>query len=613
MQLKESYKVHLDHLIPRLSIRYLVPKIETTDVSSHTNNSSNRVNDIHIRYNDIRGEWFEKLKKPDFQRETNAWTPFQCKEFIESVFQGQIIPSIILWKSPETRMTYILDGAHRLSVIRAWMNDDWGDKAAGYYERRDTDQIKIIANDVRSLIKASVGSFEDFKNSYNELQRLINQEKAPKKEMSEKAFKQASFYSEVIGSNSSLYAQWETGDYNSAEQSFLRINRQGQALDPWESTLIEYRKGSYSRTIMHIANGGENGHYWPKESLNEEQKRNVSNFPEIARYIYEKLFVPSFNLPIQELTVPILVAPAYFQKHIYLLELIPLLVWNQIAPDAEDQITLLQSDYQASPEEVIHNAQHILNMLNSKLDHIAGNSNNPLSLSLVPLLYWYNHRGHFLRSLLYGFVYWLFSGTDKEIRDRKLIFSAYRDKIEFILFEYKQEIAALAALSGAGLKATRSIATFFDQILLFLSENKKVNINAEIINDKVLHLTQQNRKAKSIAKDGRNFTKRDQTQSNIIELFNSSIKCHICGGIVNLKFGGIQYDHVKEFKQQKETDPLNMKPTHPFCNNNRNLIQEHKSGSKLISMPRHIQNDSSPKKQNLNQLSFWSLEEEFPQ
>lgn len=606
MQLKESNKVHLDHHIQRLSIRYL--QIED---NSELQNTINRVSDPYIRYNDIKGEWFEKLKKPDFQRETNAWSPYQCKEFIESVFLGQIIPSIILWKSYENGMTYILDGAHRLSVIRAWIIDDWGDKAGVYYERRDLDEIKSIASNVRSIVNSSIGSFDDFKQSYQALQRIINEGKAPKKEMSERAFKQAKFYSDVIGSNSTLFAQWETGDYNSAEQSFLRINRQGQPLDPWESTLIEFRKGSYSRTIMHVANCGENGHYWPTEGLEDTQKVIVSNFGNISKSIYTKLFIPPFILPIQELTVPILVAPAYFQKHLYLLELIPLIVWNQIASDFEDQISLLKHDYELSAGEVISNANNLLTQLNTRLEHLVGTANNPLSLSLVPLIYWYNHRGQFLRSLLYGFIFWIFNGTDKEIRERKIIFSGLRDKVESILFIYKQEIAALAALSGAGLKATRSIAAFFDQLIFFLNQNKSIDLASPELEQAVLELTQQRRKDRSIKRAGRTFTKRDQSQSNIKELYEASIRCHICNGIVNLKFGGIQYDHVNEFKSVKETDPVNMRPTHPFCNNNRSRIEEYKNNNLKMDFPRRLQT-SALINQDPNQLSFWSSEEDFP-
>lgn len=607
MQLRESNKVHLDHHIKRLSIRYT-----QNENDGYLKDIPSRKSDPNIRYNDIKSEWFEKLRKPDFQRETNAWSPFQCKEFLESVFLGQIIPSIILWKSDENEMTYILDGAHRLSVIRAWMLDDWGDKSGNYYERRDIDQIKVIANNVRSLVNTAIGSFEDFKSSYNKLQVLIKDGKAPKNEMGEREFRQANFYSDVIGSNSTLVAQWETGDYNSAEQSFLRINRQGQPLDPWEATLIEYRKGSYSRTIMHIANSGESGHYWPIENISEHQREIVSKFSDTSKSIYTKLFVPPFVLPIQELTVPILVAPAYFQKHLYLLELIPLLVWNKIAVDGEDQIELLKQDYKYDPEVVISNAETILNTLEQKLGHLVGDSDNPLSLSLVPLVYWYNHRGEFLRSLLYGFLYWLFNGNEREIRDRKIIFSGLRDKIEFILFHYKQEIAALAATAGAGLKATRTIASFFDQLLYCLNDNKDIDIQNTAVEEKILQLTKQKRKEKNVIRGSRTFTKRDKTQTNINELFSSSVRCHICNGIVNLKFGGIQYDHVKEFHIVKTTDPTNMKPTHPFCNNNRVKIEDYKSNNAIIPMPlktiiqQPVTNNSS------NQLSFWSSDDDFP-
>jgi hypothetical protein len=606
MQLKESNKVHLDHHIQRLSIRYFQVNQSDDNISV-----SNRIHDPYIRYNDIKGEWFEKLKKPDFQRETNAWSPDQCMEFVKSICLGQIIPSIILWKSDENGMTYILDGAHRLSVLRAWLIDDWGDKAGAYYERRDSAEIKKIAESTRDLVNYSVGSFEDFKTSYNVLQKLINEGKAPKHEMSEKSFKQAKFYADVIGSNSSLFAQWETGNYDSAEQSFLRINRQGQPLDPWEATLIEYRKGSYSRTIMHIANGGENGHYWPTQNLDSKEKDIVENFGKIAKSIYIKLFVPPFILPIQDLTVPILVAPAYFQKHLYLLELIPLLVWNNIASDYEDQLELLKNDFQSDSEIVINNASSILTTLNNKLEHIVSFTSNPLSLSIVPLLFWYNHRGQFLRSLLYGFISWIFSGNEKEIRERKIVFSVHRSKIEYIFFEFKQEIAALAAMSGAGLKATRVIATFFDQLVYFLNNNKELNVNSPDVTKKILELTKQKKQDKSIIRDGRSFTKRDQSQSNINELYNSSIRCHICNGIVNLKFGGIQYDHVDEFRNVKVTDPLNMKPTHPFCNNNRSKIEEYTNSGMNFSLKLELPTSSAINKPT-GQLSFWGEESEFP-
>jgi Protein of unknown function DUF262 len=69
------------------------------------------------------------LRKPDFQRATSAWTPEECVSLLHSVLNEQVIPSIIMWRSPENHW-YVLDRGHRLSVVLAWIRDDWGDTLA---------------------------------------------------------------------------------------------------------------------------------------------------------------------------------------------------------------------------------------------------------------------------------------------------------------------------------------------------------------------------------------------------------------------------------------------------------------------------------------------------
>jgi hypothetical protein len=39
------------------------------------------------------------LRKPDFQRETNHWSPAQLVRFVASFLDNELIPSLILWKS----------------------------------------------------------------------------------------------------------------------------------------------------------------------------------------------------------------------------------------------------------------------------------------------------------------------------------------------------------------------------------------------------------------------------------------------------------------------------------------------------------------------------------
>ena len=74
------------------------------------------------------------LRKPDFQRETNHWTPDQVVTFNASFLDNEVIPSLIFWKSPT--YIFVIDGGHRLSALRAWMEDDYGDGAhsAAFYK-----------------------------------------------------------------------------------------------------------------------------------------------------------------------------------------------------------------------------------------------------------------------------------------------------------------------------------------------------------------------------------------------------------------------------------------------------------------------------------------------
>ena len=55
------------------------------------------------------------LRKPDFQRETNHWNPDQVVALLKCFVNGDLIPSVILWKSD--RHFFVIDGGHRLSVL----------------------------------------------------------------------------------------------------------------------------------------------------------------------------------------------------------------------------------------------------------------------------------------------------------------------------------------------------------------------------------------------------------------------------------------------------------------------------------------------------------------
>jgi hypothetical protein len=612
-QIVGEFRVHLDHLVARQSIRYSL--LEESNVQTSQSNILHSLSqDNRLRYSDIANNtWFHNVRKPDFQRETNSWTPEDCVEFLDTVVKGRIIPSVILWHNEETGLIYILDGAHRLSVIRAWMIDDWGDKAGSYYERRNKDFIKQIADLTRDKVRREIGSFKDYEEAHKEFIEIGERGDAPKQVMGTAKFAKAIFYVSAMVKHQTLSIQWEQGNYESAEQSFLRINRKGQALDPWEATLIEYRQSSYARCIMSIANGGESGHYWPTpssiEAFNEGVISKIDSFSERSSKIHKLLFVPPFRVPISDLNVPLMVAPAYFQKHKYLLEVVPIIAEKQIALDESQQVSLMKADVSANPEVVITNADRLLSSMENGLEHLITTTNNSTSLAIVPLFFWYNQRAQYVRGLFYGFIYWLLSGKENDITNKKIIFSANRDAFEYWLFNLKIEISTLQEKGGAGLKGTPKIASFFQAFLELLHNNQNLEFNSDELKSKVIdtlsaftHITTRNKQTKS----SRLYSQSDKTQINIKELFEHSIRCHICRGVVNIQYGGIQYDHVNDYADTKVTDPETGKPTHPFCNRYKKQILSLRERKQSLILPSF--NISTKKDQPVQeQLNFWGI------
>jgi len=237
---------------------------------------------------------------------------------------------------------------------------------------------------------------------------------------------------------------------------------------------------------------------------------------------------------------------------------------------------------------------------------------NSKCLSIVSLYYWYSFNGKFIRALFYGFIYWLLSGKDETIKNRKLVLSINRDRFETVLFEYKNELApSLQLKAGAGLKAVGKVAEFFQALLELLNEN--IGKTTEDLDTQIVDLIQSKGLLygkKSSAKKGRLYTQKDKTTINIRELFENSIRCHICGGVINLHHK-LQYDHRDDYAITHVTDPDTGKPTHPFCNNMKKIIVPGKEGRTKYELPTLIINPNSFKPPTAEQLKFWG-DDAFP-
>lgn len=102
------------------------------------------------------------LRKPDFQRETNHWSPDQVITFIKSFLDNELVPSLIFWRSPGK--VFVIDGGHRISALLAWVNDDYGDGGLSkeFFGTEIPQEQRRIAESLRKRVNREIGSFRAF-------------------------------------------------------------------------------------------------------------------------------------------------------------------------------------------------------------------------------------------------------------------------------------------------------------------------------------------------------------------------------------------------------------------------------------------------------------------
>ena len=185
--------VNLDALIPR------------DDVEAKTPKASKGV--IQVTELAVGKHFYGLLRKPLFQRETNDWSVDNVVSLIRSFRNGHLIPAVILWSANGT--TFVIDGAHRLSVFVAWVNDDYGDKAISqaFFKHQIPKSQLDAARKCREQIKAE--GLE-----YAELQKLTL--------LPSRTQEQLAWSSNIA---QPVETQWVVGDADVALQSFLDINQ----------------------------------------------------------------------------------------------------------------------------------------------------------------------------------------------------------------------------------------------------------------------------------------------------------------------------------------------------------------------------------------------------
>ncbi len=508
-----SHKLFLDALIGR----------DDFEVQDQTHNSQGP-HKTTLSYGDfeIPGFFFSSLRKPDFQRETNEWDVEKVKDLVESFLDGDLVPAIILWKYADS-YTFVIDGAHRISAIAAWVNDDYGDGKISrkFFDNAIPEQQLEIASKARQIINRDIGSYKDFKDALFEPQIAAEHVKKRLKNFGTRA----------------LQLQWVDGDSKKAESSFFKINQKSTPISDTEIAILEARRmpaGLCSRAILR---GGQGYKYWNvfEAGISEKIQRE-------AETINDLIFKPELITPIKTLDLPLGGKNHASNSLSMVFELVKLIGANVKDEDKNGEETL----------KSLIEIRKLLQRVNDS--HLS-------SLGLHPAVYIYSQSGNFRVSCFHAIIVFI-----KELVDSKKldVFTKNRKGFEDTMLKSDLAIQQIVRSARQANKSVIPLVKFFRAILNKLdSQTGSDDVLYELSKSPEFSHLNLNEIDHSTTSSS-SFSKSTKSAAFISEAIITAPKCKICGGILHHK--SISIDHKIRKEDGGGGDFANAQLTHPYCN-----------------------------------------------
>lgn len=464
------------------------------------------------------------LRKPDFQRETNDWDEDKIVDFIDSLVSNELIPSIILWKN-ENNLIFLIDGAHRISAICAWINDDYGDGEISrqYYDGFIPDEQLRIATSVREKINTVVGPYREYKN----------------KSISSRG---ADFEKKLNNLGSiGVSIQWVFGDSRKAEESFVKINQKSTPIGDRELEIITNRDQSYAACTRLILRAAK-GHDYISNITDECDKTEITK---LAKEVHTLMFGEKSVNYTDLNSLPI-------AGNLSGNNTLDIIAQTVIICNGENK-NLLYSEITAK------NLKKILNSCKKVLSFIA--SKEQYSLGLHPYIYFYNDIGGHKIGNYYGILQFIYDIKDKPNELDKFIRN--RERLENIIMKYNFVFQQLQRKWRQSKRAYKELARFYSDLLDEIDNN---NDDSNVINEisreynfldfKIVDNEVINKKA--------NFSQGKKKQIKIQTVAATLLKCPICNGYLTPDSSSI--DHIKRKEDGGSNAICNGQLTHLYCN-----------------------------------------------
>lgn len=507
----------LDALIPR----------EDFEIRDEDRGTTRNVATIGVRDLEYDSFFFSTLRKPDFQRETNEWDAERVIQLIESFVSGDLIPSVIFWRSLSS-YTFVIDGAHRLSALAAWVNNDFGDGdiSKSFYDGKIPEEQIDLAEELRKTIRRRVGLFSDYAIA------LKNPEKVDKL-VAERA--------KSLGSLA-IQVQWVDGDAKKAENSFFKINQQAAAIDKTELKLLQARRKPNGIAVRAILRSGKGHQYWSayEQEIQEEIKS-------IACEINELLFEPVLKNPIKTLDLPMGGKNISTQGQMLILEVV------NASNGSNEEKDKLKDDI---------DGKVTINFMKNSLKIIRRiNSQHPSSLGLHPAVYFYSKEGRH-KPVSFWAVVDLMMKLDRS--SKFSWFVSVRKDFESFLIEYDYVIQQIVRRHRVGVVSYPYVSKLYWRVIEHLHEGccvsdipkliKGVKDFSYITLDDDLKLEVQNQ----------DFSREKKSEVFMREALSKACRCAICGGYLHAN--SITIDHIQRKQDGGLGAVQNGQLAHPYCN-----------------------------------------------
>lgn len=483
-----------------------------------------------------KGESFYlTLRKPDFQRETAAWTPEAIVDFIEAFIDGDLIPSVICWQSP-ARLTFVIDGAHRLSAIMSWLQDDYGDGADSitFYSNNIPDEQRRIALKTRELVHTRIGSYKDYRAE------TANPGSNPR--LSDRARALA---------HSKIPLLWVRGqDSKKAERSFLTINQAAVQIDPTELKILNARFKPNAISARAIVRNAKGHKYWKDFSPQACQEIEYA-----GQEIYKALYSPPLKEPIRSNDLPI-AGPGYGSQTLPLIFDFVNIANGLPVIDASKR---REKDilHHGTPDETatLKTMQETMKLA------MRMTGTHASSLGLLPSVYFYSANGRHQPTAVLAMAALLAEMSKKDGAFNS--FTRARARYESFLIEHKMFVNQMTTKFGSMAKGYRQLKEYFEFVLELILQGKS---NDEVAESLRLHDRYQSLvKEKPItSKKSKAFSQDMKQWAFLTEALGKSFICSICGARIDNK--AMQLDHTIEKSAGGSSDGTNARWTHPYCN-----------------------------------------------